>query len=110
MTVGASHNTDLPRSSCHTIRTTASNLNYRPGQTVSNLVIVPVGLAGKIGFYNHAGNADVVVDFEGLFMDPSGDDNTTSFAPVAPSRVLDTRDGTSGFQRPVSSNGSSMPS
>ncbi|MFI9386212.1 PKD domain-containing protein [Kutzneria sp. NPDC052558] len=84
---------------------TASNLNYRPGQTVSNLVIVPVSAAGEITFVNHAGNADVIADVEGYYLTmPNGRFPTTAFTPVAPSRVLDTRDGTGGFQGPIPRN------
>lgn len=81
---------------------TASNLNYRVGQTVSNLVIVPVSSAGEIAFFNHAGSADVIADIAGYFLaQPDGHFPTTSFAPVAPSRIFDTRDGTGGFDGPL---------
>lgn len=86
---------------------TASNLNYRAGQTVSNLVIVPLSDRGVIAFYNHAGSADVIADVQGYFIASPGNwGPTTSFTPVAPSRMLDTRDGTGGFHAPVGSNAS----
>jgi hypothetical protein len=46
---------------------TASNLNFVPGQTLSNLVVVPVGPDGKVAFFNHVGNVDVIVDMFGYF-------------------------------------------
>jgi hypothetical protein len=44
-----------------------SNLNFRAGQTVSNLVIVP---QGTVSLYNHAGNANVIVDLLGQYVKP----------------------------------------
>ncbi|WP_441250627.1 hypothetical protein [Kitasatospora sp. McL0602] len=67
---------------------TASNLNYSPGQTVANAVIVPVGADGKIKIYNGSwGSADVVVDVVGYYS-PSG---ASAYLPIAPFRWLDTR-------------------
>jgi hypothetical protein len=48
-------------------RPTASNLNYTPGQVVPNLVLVKVGLGGKVNLYNNAGATDVVADVVGWF-------------------------------------------
>ena len=48
-------------------RPLASNLNYGIGQTVPNLVIVPVGTNGQISIYNNTGGVDVVVDVLGWF-------------------------------------------
>ncbi|WP_042404320.1 PKD domain-containing protein [Streptacidiphilus carbonis] len=47
------------------VRPTASGLNYRPGQTVANLVDVPVGANGIVDLYNSAGPLDVIADVEG---------------------------------------------
>ncbi|MGW7431425.1 FlgD immunoglobulin-like domain containing protein, partial [Streptomyces sp. NPDC054861] len=44
-----------------TQRTSASNLNFTAGQTVPNLVVVPV-VDGKVSFYNHAGSVDLLAD------------------------------------------------
>jgi hypothetical protein len=44
----------------------ASNLNYVPGQTVPNLVVVPV-MNGRIDFYNFRGTVDVIADLFGYF-------------------------------------------
>ncbi|WP_031147511.1 hypothetical protein [Streptomyces erythrochromogenes] len=43
-----------------------SNLNYTAGQTVANLVVVPV-VDGWVTFYNNSGSADVIADLNGYF-------------------------------------------
>jgi hypothetical protein len=71
-----------------TARPNTSNLNYRPGQIVPNEVIVKVGADGYVDFANLSlGSADLVVDLTGYFTAGSG----MAFAPVAPTRFLDTR-------------------
>ena len=45
----------------------SSNLNWVAGETVPNLVIVPVGTNGQVTFYNALGRTNVVVDLEGYF-------------------------------------------
>ncbi|MER7521044.1 hypothetical protein [Streptomyces sp. NPDC126499] len=73
---------DTPRSS-------ASNLNFTAGQTIPNLVVVPVQ-HGKVTFYNHAGSVDLVADVAGYF---TVDGTDAAFEPVAPRRLMDTRTG-----------------
>lgn len=51
-------------------RPTASNLNFSAGQTVANMVIVPVGANGEVSLFNFAGRTDVVVDVLGWFPIP----------------------------------------
>jgi len=46
---------------------TASNLNFVPGQTVPNLVMVKVGTDGKVKIYNAAGQTHVIFDVVGYF-------------------------------------------
>ncbi|GAA3435222.1 hypothetical protein GCM10018954_048280 [Kutzneria kofuensis] len=46
---------------------TASNIDFGPGQTLSNLVVVPVGADGRINLYNRFGQVDLVVDMFGYF-------------------------------------------
>ena len=48
-------------------RPTASNLNFLPGQVVPNMVIVKLGVDGKIAIFNAAGSTSVVVDVVGWF-------------------------------------------
>jgi len=46
---------------------TASDLNWVPGLTVPNLVVVKVGPNGKIDLYNPAGSTDVIIDVVGWY-------------------------------------------
>ena len=45
----------------------ASNLLFGPGQTIPNLVMVPVGPNGTIDIYNQLGNVDVIADIVGYY-------------------------------------------
>ncbi|MFE8031519.1 hypothetical protein ACFU2K_35375, partial [Streptomyces sp. NPDC057409] len=49
-----------------TTRTSASNLNVVAGQTVPNLVVVPVK-DGKVTFYNRNGSVDLIADVAGFY-------------------------------------------
>ena len=66
----------------------ASNLNFVAGQTIPNMVIVPLGAGGQISIFNETGNTDVIVDVLGWF--PTG----PSFTGLTPARLLDSRPGT----------------
>jgi YVTN family beta-propeller protein len=79
-------------------RPLASNLNFAAGQTIPNLVVVPVGPDGTIDFYNDAGNVNLVADLAGYF---STSATGSSFLTGGPVRVLDTRNGTGGHSGPV---------
>ena len=46
-------------------RPLASNLNYNPGQTVANMVIVKVGAEGKVSLFNSNGATHLIVDVMG---------------------------------------------
>jgi hypothetical protein len=46
---------------------TASNLNFGPGQTIPNLVVVKLGTGGKFSVYNAQGNTDVIADVIGWY-------------------------------------------
>ncbi len=48
-------------------RPTASDLNWKAGVTVPNLVVATLGATGAVTFYNQAGSTDVVVDLFGYF-------------------------------------------
>ncbi|MCX5397154.1 peptidoglycan recognition protein [Streptomyces sp. NBC_00102] len=72
-----------------TTRTSASNLNVVEGQTVPNLVIVPV-VNGKVSFYNNAGSVDLIADITGYFTSGGGG---ASHVNLGPRRVMDTRTG-----------------
>jgi plastocyanin len=45
----------------------ASNLNYRPGQVVPNLVVVKVGTGGLVSLFNELGQVHVIADVVGWF-------------------------------------------
>ncbi|MFJ3979442.1 PKD domain-containing protein [Streptomyces sp. NPDC090021] len=67
---------------------TASNLNFVPGQTVANAVIVPVASDGTIKIFNGAWSpTHVVVDVVGYYSTES----KAAFLPFTPFRTLDTR-------------------
>ena len=65
----------------------ASNLNFTAGQTVPNLVIASLSLTGTVCMQTTESAAHVLADVSGYF--PAG----TTFSPLAPLRVLDTREG-----------------
>ncbi|MGW2572139.1 right-handed parallel beta-helix repeat-containing protein [Streptomyces sp. NPDC001537] len=67
---------------------TASNLNFTAGQTVANLVTVPVDGGGVVFHNGSSGTVHVVMDLQG-FYGRTG----SGFKPVSPARVLDTRSG-----------------
>jgi YVTN family beta-propeller protein len=90
-----------------TIQPIASNLNFTAGQTIPNLVVVPVGTDGKVDFYNHTGSTDLVADLAGYY---TSSGTGSWFVPVSPSRLLDTRNGTGAPQAPVGPGGTiSLP-
>ncbi|MFB9440047.1 FlgD immunoglobulin-like domain containing protein [Streptomyces showdoensis] len=72
-----------------TQRTSASNLNFTAGRTVPNLVVVPV-VDGKVDFYNHAGSVDLLADVAGYYTSAG---TGTTYRPVTPARLMDTRSG-----------------
>ncbi|MGW1752527.1 right-handed parallel beta-helix repeat-containing protein [Streptomyces sp. NPDC002092] len=67
---------------------TASNLNFTAGQTVANLVTVPVDGAAVVFHNGSSGTVHVLMDLQG-FYGRAG----SGFKPVSPARVLDTRSG-----------------
>ncbi|MEU9232893.1 hypothetical protein [Streptomyces subrutilus] len=72
-----------------TARTSASNLNFTAGQTIPNLVVVPV-VNGKVSFYNNAGAVDLIADIAGYY---TTDGSGSTYKPVTPTRLMDTREG-----------------
>ncbi|MCX5588875.1 PKD domain-containing protein [Streptomyces erythrochromogenes] len=73
---------------------TASNLNFVPGQTVANAVIVPVAADGTIKIFNGAWSpTHVVVDVVGYYSKES----KAAFLPFTPFRTLDTREEAYGW-------------
>jgi hypothetical protein len=64
----------------------ASNLNYVTGQTAPNTVITQVGTGGKVCLFSESA-AQLIVDSSGFFAPES------SYSPLLPARLLDTRVG-----------------
>ena len=76
-------------------RPLASNLNFTPGQTVPNLVVVKVGAGGRVNLFNSAGTTHIVADvagWYGSYLASLG----SNFKPLPPTRILDTRTGLGG--------------
>jgi hypothetical protein len=71
-------------------RPLASNLNFTAGQTVPNMVIVPIDDFSPVPFFYATATTDVIVDVVGVFVDPTVWDGA-SFQSSVPSRILDTR-------------------
>ena len=76
---------------------TASNLNFQPGETVPNRVMVGLGATGQVSIYNAAGTTNVVVDVNGWFTDSSIGGTGSRFNALTPARILDSRSGLGGF-------------
>ncbi|WP_370083672.1 hypothetical protein [Streptacidiphilus sp. MAP12-16] len=69
---------------------TVSNLNFNAGQTIPNLVVIPV-INGKIDLYNgSSGAVDLLADITGYY---STSGSGSALTTVGPSRILDTRSG-----------------
>lgn len=75
----------------------ASSLNVQPGDTVANLVVAPIGAGGRVSLYNALGEIDLVADVVGAFCPAA----TGRQVPIAPQRLMDTRDGTGGTSGPI---------
>jgi len=84
------------------VRPLASNLNFVPGVSVPNLVIARVGIDGKVSMYNNEGSINVAADVQGYFL---GDATGSTYVPLTPARILDTRVGTGGTSTPVGPGG-----
>ena len=84
----------------------ASNLNFVPGQTIPNLVVVKLGTDGKVTLRNNSitGALHLVADVSGYYMAGAATQPGT-FASMAPHRILDTRSGL-GALGPIPGGGS----
>ena len=75
-----------------TARPATSNLNFVGGQTVPNLVVVPVGANGMVDLFNGSGGTvALIADVSGYFSSVSATGGT--FGALTPARLLDTRNG-----------------
>ena len=63
------------------------------GQTIANLVTVPIGAGGTVDVYSLM-TTDLIADVQGYYV-PAVTSQTGLFVPVNPTRLLDTREPTS---------------
>ena len=73
-----------------------SNLNFTAGQTVSNLVTVPVGTDGKVDIFNSSSSTDLVADVQGYYSERGYVLDLSTLVDTARTRLLDTRTGLGG--------------
>ncbi len=66
---------------------TASNLNFKLGDTVPNAVVVKLGAGGKVCLFAAESATHLIADTNGYF--PAG----SGFAPLTPGRLMDSREG-----------------
>ncbi len=90
-TTAASHLTVFPAGSAVPL---ASSLNWQAGDTVANLVTVPLGAGGAVAVRANSGSAQVIVDVAGWFDDASTPGSGDGLTTTAPVRLVDSRDGT----------------
>ncbi|WP_425461032.1 hypothetical protein, partial [Leekyejoonella antrihumi] len=68
-----------------------SNLNYVAGETIPNLVVVPIGSNGKVSIRNSStGTVQIIADQFGYYTPTAA----TTLTATTPTRLLDTRSGT----------------
>ena len=86
-------------------RPTVSNLNFVAGQTVPNLVIVPVSATGTVKLFNgSSGTTHLLADVAGYYR--SGAPTTAgAFGALTPTRLLDTRSGNGAPAAKVAAQG-----
>jgi hypothetical protein len=82
----------------------ASTLNSHDGSILANAAIVPAGTSGAINVYA-LHDTDLVIDINGYFVPPAS--GTLQFYPMAPCRVLDTRNSNGTFGGPAITGGTS---
>ena len=71
-----------------------SNINALAGEVVANAAVVPVDSSGRIDVLTNA-SADVVIDVLGRFDIAAGPVSAGRLAPLAPQRLIDTREAVS---------------
>jgi hypothetical protein len=72
-------------------RPDVSTVNFQPGRTIPNLIVVDVGLDGNVQIFNGGGESHVILDVVGWFSTSSGQAGGGLFPFPTPQRVLDTR-------------------
>ncbi|HEX3622702.1 MAG TPA: hypothetical protein VHT97_10340 [Acidimicrobiales bacterium] len=84
------------------LRPPTSNLNFTAGKTVPNLVVVKVGVGGRVSMFNPVGATHVVFDVAGWYSDAGGPvvpGDPGRYNALVPARILDTRTGAGGGVR-----------
>ncbi|MFR0353427.1 PKD domain-containing protein [Streptomyces sediminimaris] len=86
-----------------------STLNYRTGQTASNLAVPCVG-AGMFHIYNSSGHVHLIADLQGVFTNGDSLDDPVApsgspFVGTRPTRFLDTRVGLGAADKPLGAGG-----
>ena len=79
--------------------------NSGTGLIMDNTTIVPLGLNGGVSFYDgsQASSVDLFVDVEGYITSSTTTTAGATYAPLPPTRVLDSRNGTGGHSAPLTS-------
>jgi hypothetical protein len=67
----------------------------RPGQTIANLVTVPLGVGGAVSLFTSAGT-HLIADAQGYYV-PAGTATAGRLVPAGPTRLVDTRTGVGGL-------------
>jgi hypothetical protein len=81
----------------------SSSLNYSAGENIPNLVTVRVGADDEVDLDNgSAASTDLIADVEGYYVASSAG---AFYAPNAPKRILDTRNGTGVTKGAVAAGG-----
>ncbi|MGW6786650.1 hypothetical protein [Streptomyces sp. NPDC054987] len=84
-------------------RPDTSNLNYTTGQSVPNLVIVPVGEDGYVELFNGGWSpVDLVADVTGYFTRSAA----SGYTSMTPTRFVDTREGLGAAKGRLAGRGS----
>ncbi|MFJ3861397.1 PKD domain-containing protein [Streptomyces sp. NPDC090085] len=80
-----------------------SSVNYTAGQTVPNLVIMPVGSDGRVNLDNVGwGSVDLIADMTGYFTPAAAN----GYKALSPTRFVDTREGKGAAKGQVAGQGS----
>lgn len=89
--VNPSENTHVKLWAAGQAQPATSNLNAPKGDTRANLVIVALGVDGKVALRNNYGNVDIVVDAVGWYSATAAGGGL--YNAISPVRIWDTRSG-----------------
>ena len=63
----------------------------------SSLTVIPTGTNGQVSIYLNTGSANILVEVAGYVTSTAATSAATTFVPLTPARVFDTRNGTGGI-------------